>query len=107
VTGRIRRLWELVNREPGPDGRIPRAIVLDETPAAVELERDTRIRHAANRIDILLALQARLFHDDRNTELVDALLELRSTLRPAVADPEALRELPTAPIRPAAARWAA
>jgi hypothetical protein len=88
------RWWEVANRQPDADGNIPSIPILDDTPAVVELERDTRIRHAANRIEIELHYQTSRPKACRNDELVDVLLGLRSTLRPSAPSPEVLRELP-------------
>jgi hypothetical protein len=54
-----------------------------DTDEATQLEQHARLRHAHRLIDRTLTAQSLLYPDDRNTELVNLCLELRSTLWPS------------------------
>jgi hypothetical protein len=54
-----------------------------DTDEATQLEQQARLRHANRLIDRTLTGQSLLYPDDRNTELVNLCLELRSTLWPS------------------------
>jgi hypothetical protein len=82
---------------PIPPDVIPPGHVVQDTGASLLLEAEARIKHAARQIETQLWAQSMLFADDRNTELVNVLLELRATLRPSAPGTEVLRE--TAPAR--------
>jgi hypothetical protein len=76
---------------------IPPGHSVQDTGASLLLEAEARLRHAARHIDTQLAAQSDLHADDRNTELVNVLLDLRATLHPSAPGPEVLRE--TTPAR--------
>lgn len=82
-----------------PAGVVPGFPVLADLPAAVELEHQAR--HAAAMRQIHRTLLAESLKDPglRNTALVDFCLELRSTLQPAPAGAEVLREVPPVGVR--------
>ena len=53
---------------------------------AAMAEQQARNSDAAHLIERALYAQTRLWPDDRNDQLIDVLLELRSTLRPPVTE---------------------
>lgn len=68
--------------EAPPPVEVPARIV---NPAEFQtIEQRARLRHAARLIERTLAAQS--LRGDRNRELIDALLELRSTLFPSAPD---------------------
>jgi hypothetical protein len=54
-----------------------------DTDEATQLEQQARLRHAHRLIDRTLTAQSLLYPEDRNTEVVNLCLELRSTLWPS------------------------
>lgn len=66
------------------------------TGAALLMDTQTRILHSVDVIDDALFRQYQQFPEDRNGELIDVLLDLRSTLCPSMPDAEVLRERPWA-----------
>lgn len=78
---------------------IPPGHVIQDTGASLLLEAEARIRHAARQIDGHLQVQSTLYADDRNTELVNVLLDLRATLHPSAPGSEVLAETPPTPYR--------
>lgn len=93
--------WHTYRRRPTvtntvpPADVIPRGTVMHETTETVELEQVARIKHAARIVHRTLIAQHLLLPDDRNHELIDVLLDLRSTLMPSAPGSEVLREGPT------------
>jgi hypothetical protein len=57
-----------------------------DTDEATHLEQQARLRHAARLIRRALAAQALLDWEDRNTELENLCLDLRSTLWPSAPE---------------------
>lgn len=80
----------------------PRDVVdlaLDDTPAAVELEREARDKAIRRLIHRTLLAESLKDPALRNGELTDFCLEARSILRPSAPGSEVLREVPAVGIR--------
>jgi hypothetical protein len=90
-----------IDRQPvvPPAGIVPGFPALDDTPVAAELEHHARHKAALRHIHRTLLAESLKDPGLRNTALVDFCLELRSTLQPAPADAEVLREMPPVGIR--------
>lgn len=81
------------------DDLLGEPVVLDDTPAAVDLEQGARLKHAARIVHRTLVAESLKEGPQRNVELMDLCLELRSTLRPSAPGSEVLREVPPVGIR--------
>lgn len=77
-----------------PADIVPGFPTLDDTPEAAGLEHQARHTAALRHIHRTLLAESLKDPGLRDTALVDFCLELRSTLQPAPADAEVLREVP-------------
>ena len=71
-----------------------RRATVEDGPGAKQLEHQARNAHAVELVDQALAVQAALEEDDRDLELVNLCLELRSALAPKPVDAYIIQELP-------------
>ncbi|MEV6633910.1 hypothetical protein AB0M54_24480 [Actinoplanes sp. NPDC051470] len=86
----------LFNRKPRPNAArlTPLDPGIEDTREARELEHAARHREAVRLVNTALAGQAGLFPEDRNGDLVDLCLELRSVLAPTPVGSRVIKELP-------------
>ncbi len=72
-----------------------RRATVEDGPGARQLEHEARNAHAVQLVDQALAAQADLADpDDRDVQLIDLCLELRSALAPKPVDAYIIQELP-------------
>jgi hypothetical protein len=79
-----------------PADVIPRGMVIADTGESLLIEAQARLTHAAREVERML--QAEAARTPRNPALMNALLDLRSVLRPSAPGSEVLRESPPVPI---------
>lgn len=72
-----------------------------DTPEVLRFEAAARNAHAVQLVDKALTAQADLFPDDRDLELVELCLDLRSALAPTPVDAYTIHELPSLRLRSA------